>query len=108
MKKGPYGHYSPELREEAAKMVIEEGIPIAEAARRLSLPESTLRSWSRLYKDGKLEELGTAYESQSEIEEEIQRLKKELHEIKQERDILKKAAAYFAKESLNGTPRSKS
>jgi len=108
MKKGPYGHYSPELREEAAKMVIEEGIPIAEAARRLSLPETTLRSWSRLYKDGKLEELGTACESQSEIEEEMQRLKKELHEIKQERDILKKAAAYFAKESLNGTPRSKS
>ena len=42
MKKIPYGRYTKEFREEAARLVIEDGLSAGEAARRLSLPKSTL------------------------------------------------------------------
>lgn len=103
MKKGNYSHYSGEFREEAVRMVMEEELSLMEAARRLSLPESTLRSWVKLFKEGKLKEVRTPKQPLTEVEEELVRLKRELIQVKKERDILKKAAAYFAKESLHGT-----
>jgi transposase len=54
-------------------------------------------------KAGKLGEIGKAYRPLTEVEMELSRTKKELAEVKMERDILKKAAAYFARESLPGT-----
>jgi transposase len=54
-------------------------------------------------KAGRLGELGKTYRPLTEVEMELARAKKELAEVKMERDILKKAAAYFAKESLPGT-----
>jgi len=51
----------------------------------------------------RLGELGKTYRPLTEVEMELARAKKELAEVKMERDILKKAAAYFAKESLPGT-----
>ena len=57
----------------------------------------------RAYKTGKLGTIGQTYRPLTEIELELARTKKELAEVKMERDILKKAAAYFAKESLPGT-----
>jgi transposase len=54
-------------------------------------------------KAGKLGEIGKTHKPLTEIEMELARTKKELAEVKMERDILKKAAAYFAKESLPGT-----
>jgi transposase len=105
LKRGPQGKYSKELREEAVKMVTEEKLSLPGAARRLSLPPSTLRNWIKLYKEGKLGEVGRKYRPLTEIELELARTKKELAEVKMERDILKKAAAYFAKESLPGTRR---
>jgi transposase len=93
------------LREEAVKMVTEEKLSLPEAARRLSLPPSTLGNWIKLYKEGKLGEVGRKYKPLTEIELELARTKKELAEVKMERDTLKKAAAYFAKESLPGTRR---
>ena len=105
MKRGPQGRYSKELREEAVKMVTEEKLSLPEAARRLSLPPSTLRNWVKAYNEGKLGEIGRKYRPLTEIELELARTKKELAEVKAERDILKKAAAYFAKESLPGTRR---
>ena len=74
-----------------------------EAARRLSIPESTLGNWIRLHKAGKLGNVGKAYRPLTDLEMELARTRKELAEVKMERDILKKAAAYFAKESLPGT-----
>ena len=72
------------------------------AALRLSLPKSTLATWVRAAKSGKLQELGKKYRQLSESELELARLRRELATVKMERDILKKAAAYFAKESQRG------
>ena len=90
MKRGPQGRYTKELREEAVKMVVEEKLSVPEAARRLSLPPSTLTNWIKAYKEGKLGEVGRKYRPLTEIELELARTKKELAEVKMERDILKK------------------
>jgi transposase len=55
------------------------------------------------FKAGRLGEIGKTYRPLTDIEMELARTRKELAEVKMERDILKKAAAYFAKESLPGT-----
>jgi transposase len=54
-------------------------------------------------KAGKLGDVGKMYRPLTEVEMELTRTKRELAEVKMERDILKKAAAYFARESLPGT-----
>ena len=105
MKRVPQGRYTREFREEAVKLVTEERLSVPEAARRLSLPPSTIASWVKQFKAGRLGEIGKTYRPLTEIEMELARTKKELAEVKMERDILKKAAAYFAKESLPGTRR---
>ena len=105
MKGVPQGRYTKEFRGEAIKLVTEERLSLPEAARRLSLAPSTLSYWIKAYKAGKLGEIGKAQKPLTEIEMELVRTKKELAEVKMERDILKKAAAYFAKESLPGTRR---
>jgi transposase len=105
LKRGPQGSYSKEFREEAVKLVTEEGLSVPEAGRRLSLPPSTITSWVKKFKAGKLGEIGRTYRPLTEIEIELARTKKELFKVKMERDILKKAAAYFARESLPGTRR---
>ena len=101
----PQGRYTKEFREEAVKMVMEERISLPEGARRLSLPPSTLATWVKQFKAGRLGEVGKTYRPLTEIEMDLARTKRELAEVKMERDILKKAAAYFAKESLPGTRR---
>ena len=103
MKGIPQGRYTKEFREEAVKLVTEEKISLPEASRRLSLPPSTLATWVKAFKAGKLGGIGKMQRPLTEIEMELARAKKELAEVKMERDILKKAAAYFARESLPGT-----
>jgi len=103
MEKIPYGLYSKELREEAVKLVTESGLSVPEVGRRLSIPTSTVRSWVKLSEAGKLAEVGKNRKPLSEVETELVRLKRELAEVKMERDLLKKATAYFAKESQRGT-----
>jgi len=105
MKRVLQGKYTREFRQEAVKMIIEEKLSFPEAGRRLSLPPSTLATWVKAFKAGRLGEVGKTYRPLTEIEMELARTKKELVEVKMERDILKKAAAYFAKESLPGTRR---
>ena len=105
MKRGPQGRYTKEFREEAVKLITEEKLSLPEAARRVSLPPSTLGNWVKAYWEGRLGEVGKTYRPLTEIEMELARTKKELADVKMERDILKKAAAYFAKESLPGTRR---
>jgi len=103
MKGIPQGRYTKEFREEAVKMVTDGGMSLPEAARRLSLPPSTLRRWVKVHKGGKLGDIGKTRRPLTDIEIELARVKKELVETRMERDLLKKAAAYFAKESLPGT-----
>ncbi len=103
MKRVPQGRYTREFRQKAVKVVIEEKLSLPEAGRRLSLPPSTLGYWVKLHKAGKLGDVGKTYRPLSDVEMELAKTKKELAVVKMERDILKKAAAYFAKESLPGT-----
>lgn len=103
MEKIPYGRYTKEFREEAARLVIEDGLSAGEAAMRLSLPKSTLENWVKAAKAGKLGSIGKNRRPLTEVEAELARVKRELAITRMERDILKKAAAYFAKESLPGT-----
>ena len=105
MKGIPQGRYTKEFREEAVKLITEEKLSLPEAARRLSLPPSTLGNWVKQFKAGRLGEVGKTYRPLTEIEMDLARTKRELAEVKMERDILKKAAAYFAKESLPGMRR---
>jgi transposase len=105
LKSGPQGRYTKELREEAVKLVTEEKLSLPEAARRVSLPPSTIGNWVKAFKEGRLGEVGKTYRPLTEVEMELARVKKENSDLKMERDILKKAAAYFARESLPGTRR---
>ncbi|MBI4683610.1 MAG: transposase [Nitrospirae bacterium] len=102
MERIPYGKYTKEFRQEAVKLVIEGGLSIPEAGRRLSLAPSTLSHWVKTFKAGKLAAIGKTHRPLSDREMEIAKLKRELAEVKMECDILKKAAAYFAKESQRG------
>ena len=85
------------------KLITEEKISFPEAGCRLSLAPSTLSYWVKAYKAGKLKEIGKMQKPLTELEMELAKIKKENAELRMERDILKKAAAYFARESLPGT-----
>jgi len=103
MVRVPNGRYTKEFREEAVKLATDGGLSVLEISRRLSLPKSTLEHWMRVSKAGGLGEIGKGQRPLTEIERELAKVKRELSLAKMERDILKKAAAYFAKESLHGT-----
>jgi transposase-like protein len=76
---------------------------VLEASRHLSLPKSTLERWRRVSKTGNLGEIGKGHCSSTEFEIELATVKRELSLARMERDILNKAVAYVAKESLHGT-----
>jgi transposase-like protein len=100
MQRIPRGRYTREFREEAVKLITEEKLSLPEAGRRLNLAPSTIGNWVKASKAGRLGEIGKSYRPLTELEIELYRVKKENAELKMERDILKKAAAYFARESL--------
>jgi transposase len=89
--------YSPELRAEAVRLVLEHAMTQADVAKRLSVPKGTIANWVAAAKHGRGPVSGA--KTAQELENEIARLRKELAVVKQEREILKKATAYFAKES---------
>ncbi len=99
MKKLPKAEYSPEFREQAVRTYQESGLSVAEVAKRLSLPKSSLNNWVMAAKKGKLASVGKNQKAVSELEMELSRLKRELAETRMERDFLKKCTAYFAKGS---------
>jgi transposase len=103
MERVPHAIYNKELREEAVKLIVEHGLSIPEVGRRLSIPKSTLSYWIRAEKSGRLSSIGSSQKPLTEIELELARVKRELQLVKMERDFLKKATAYFAKESSPGT-----
>jgi transposase len=89
--------FTPEFKAETVRLVVDGGKAIAEVARDLDLTESALRLWVRQAQvdrgQGKPGELTTAER------EELQRLRREVKELRIEREILKKAAAFFAREN---------
>ena len=77
----------------------ERGVTVAQAARDLDLHENLLRKWAKDF----AADPRHAFPGQGQMkpdELEIERLRREVHKLKTERDILKKAAAYFAREAL--------
>lgn len=100
MEKIPRRVFTEEFKEEAVKMIIDGGLSIPEAGRRLSVAKSTLARWVMQARKGSLVAKRSPV---SENDMEVARLKREIAELRMERDILKNATAYFAKESLKGT-----
>jgi transposase len=99
MGKLPRAGYSPEFREQAVRTYQESGLPVAEVAKRLSMPKGTLNNWVTAAREGKLASVGKHQKPVTELEMELSRLKRELAETRMERDFLKKCTAYFAKGS---------
>lgn len=90
--------YTKEFKEEAVKLVQSSGKPAAQVARDLGISDSVLYLWQKqLTEKGSDAFPGTGH--QSVQEEEIRRLKRELEVTRQERDILKKVASIFSRES---------
>lgn len=89
--------YSREYKLAAVKKIVEQGLSCSQVARDLGIGGSLLHNWRRAFEaDGTLKSLahdGTSAES------ELKRLREENRQLKMERDILKKATAFFAKES---------
>ena len=97
MERIPKGIYTKEFRERAVRLHEVDGLTIPEVAKRLSLPGGTLKNWVYSARGGKLSEVGKNQKPLTDLEMELARVKRELAETKMERDLLKKAAAYFAK-----------
>jgi transposase len=91
--------YTKQFKEEALRLVSQEGVSLTQIAQDLGLDAGMLRRWR---KDA--ETLGPkAFRGQGYVhDEEVAQLKRELGRVKRERDFLKDAAAYFAKESKRG------
>ncbi len=91
--------YTKQFKEEAIQLVSQEGVSLTQVARDLGIDAGMLRRWR---KDA--ETLGPkAFRRQGYAhDQEVAQLKRELGRVKQERDFLKDAAAYFAKESKRG------
>jgi len=100
MRATPKQKFTQEFRREAVKLVIEQGLRTADAARRLGLSGKTLSGWVLAAKGGQLEKIDTKRKAPvSALEAELSKLKKENAVLREEREILKKATAFFAKES---------
>jgi transposase len=94
---GKVKRYSREFRLQAVKLVVEGGYSNSEAARRLGTTSWSVRNWVAAFRQSR--ELPPSGQVVSSADENRQ-LRKELAKLRVENEILKKAAAYFAKESL--------
>ena len=94
--------YTPEFKSETVKLVLEQKLSQPVASKRLGIPEGTLASWMAAARSSS-KPSAPGSRSTSELLAENTKLRKELAEARMERDILKKATAYFARESLTGT-----
>lgn len=91
-------HFSNQFKIDAVKLVTEQGYKVSEAARNLGIHHSSLRRWKQeLETDGSKAFPGKGHISPEK--KELFQLRKENKRLRMEREILKKAAAFFAKES---------
>jgi transposase-like protein len=90
-----YQKYSPEFREEAARLVVENQRPIAEVAREIGINETTLGNWVRVYREA---HAGDEPPLELSDRARLRELERRTRELEMENAFLKKAAAYFARE----------
>jgi transposase len=86
--------YTEQFKVEAVKQVVERGYPARQVAARLGVTTHSLYAWVKRYG-----ETAQAYSAQRDQSVELKRVQAELRRVTEERDILKKAAAYFARVS---------
>ena len=94
----PRRKFSREFKIEAVRLVTERGVAVAQAARDLDLAEGQLRRWMRELTAAPLGAFPGNGQQRADMAE-IAALKKEVAKLKAERDILKKAVAYFARDA---------
>ena len=90
--------YTKEFKGDAVKLVIEQGYSTNEVGRRLGINQTNVSRWVRDYRQEN-EPSVNGGATRSELENEVKRLHKENLRLRMEREILKKAAAFFANES---------
>ena len=94
----PRKKYSREFKVEAVKLVTEQGYSNADAARNLGVSQGMLSRWQKEQAEGGLEAFPGNGQKRG-MEEELRILREENRRLRMEREILKKAAAFFAKEA---------
>ncbi len=87
--------YTPEFKDEAVRQILDRGYPVSEVSERLGVSAHSLYKWVKAIKPDKSEQQAADL---VEAKSEILRLRAQLRRTEEERDILKKAARYFAKE----------
>jgi transposase len=92
---GKYRKFTPEFRDEAARMVVETSRPIAEVARELGINETSLGNWVRAYRE---KHAGDEPPLQVSERARLRELERENRELRAKNEFLSKAAAYFAAE----------
>ena len=85
--------YTPEFKEEAVRQIIDRGYSVSEVAQRLGVSQHSLYQWVKAVKPNQSEQQAQAL---VDAKREILKLRSQLQRVEQERDILKKAARYFA------------
>ena len=89
--------FSVQFKKDAVALVTEGGISVAQAARDLDIYETTLRNWMKKYQASGGE--GSSDALTTDEQKELRRLRRENKTLKMEREILKKATTFFAKEN---------
>jgi transposase len=87
--------YTPEFKDEAVRQVVDRGYAVSEVSERLGVSAHSLYKWVKAIKPDKTEEQAAAL---IETRSEVLKLRARLKRTEEERDILKKAARYFAQE----------
>jgi transposase len=90
-------NYDQAFRDKAVQLALTSGKPVSETAEDLGIKPTTLHQWVHRYRTDADKE-----GSSTDVYSELAQLKKEVARLKEEREILKKAAAYFARESQRG------
>lgn len=88
--------YTPEFKDEAVRQIVDRGYSVAEVSERLGVSTHSLYQWVKAVKPDNSEAQAAEL---NEAKQEILKLRAQLRRTEEERDILKKAARYFAKES---------
>jgi transposase len=96
--------YTQPFKEEAVRLVLQQKLSVPAAARRMEISDKTLANWVRLARRGKPLNSGAGSAERkagpvSDLEMEVSKLRAEVARLKMEKEILKKATAFFVKES---------